>query len=89
MTRRYLTQEQADRGLSLLGVAPEDFDAVLAAPTHDEAVRLLSGLKERVKQLWKTAALDLHPDKGGDPADFRLAKDVYDLVTGFELRTVP
>ena len=38
-------------------------------------------IEELRKQFWKLC-LQLHPDKGGDPAEFRAMKDEYDIVVG-------
>ena len=36
---------------------------------------------EEIKRAWRRAAFDLHPDRGGDPASFRLALDAWETLS--------
>lgn len=76
---------QLVNGLRLLGVAPDEFEAILAAETDEAAAEALQDLKTQTRTRWRSSARKLHPDQGGNAADFALAKDVSDFIAGLQL----
>ena len=55
------------------------------SPTKDEASLNVLGLKrsssqEDIKKAFREKALKTHPDKGGDPADFRKVREAYECL---------
>lgn len=77
-----LTNEQLMRAMALLGVSPQDFDAIERATSSEEAERLLGELKVRAKKRFKQLAMELHPDRtNNDPAkteDFKLVSNALE-----------
>jgi hypothetical protein len=85
-----LTNEQIQRAMLILGLAPNDFRAVEQAPSFEAGQQMLAALKERAKKQFRKVAMELHPDRtNNDPAktdDFKLVsavvEDIEKLVFG-------
>eukprot|EP00434_Breviolum_minutum_P034723 symbB.v1.2.030737.t1/scaffold3495.1/size92607/7 len=41
-----------------------------------------------IRSSYKRLALQLHPDKGGDPDKFKLMKEAYEVLSNHQKRTV-
>jgi DNA-directed RNA polymerase specialized sigma24 family protein len=79
-----LSDAQISRAMQLLRLTPEDFRVIERAPSFEEGQRRLAVLKERVKKLFRKAAMELHPDRtNNDPAktdDFKLVSAVVEDI---------
>lgn len=74
----------------MMGLRPEDFQAVRLAPSPEVAAKLLGDLKERFRSGFKKLAFELHPDRtGGDPQKTEDFKALIQLREGFERLQVP
>lgn len=75
--------------LGHLGITPADLESLRRLP-HEEAVKELAALKDKVRRQWKRAAFELHPDRtGGDPEKTALFQALSSAKEVFENFQIP
>jgi hypothetical protein len=81
------TETDVARAWELLGLDPQRLLAELQQPFRDidEARAALRSVQSDVRKAYRKAALKLHPDHGGDPADFRLATTLKEEVEALDV----
>jgi hypothetical protein len=70
-----------------VGLTLADVDFLRTPPPEDldEAQWVLAEFKKKLRSAFRERAKQLHPDKGGDPADFRKLKELYDEFNSIKI----
>lgn len=80
-------------GLNILGISSLDIkkmsDSVRRARTKTEAELIYHNFKLHVRKKWKLAVFELHPDRGGDEAEFKKIVDIMDILDSIEIDMRP
>lgn len=78
------------RGLSILGFGVQDFqEALSGVRSMPEALRRVDALKQRIRKAYKAAALEHHPDRGGDVEVMKLLNSTMEIVELMEACQAP
>jgi len=64
--------------LAVLGISPEDLQAAVAE--NDSSSSVLKKEFKIIRRAWIARALETHPDKGGDPAEFRAVQESFEVL---------
>ena len=86
---RRIDQQALFRGLALLGIGLVDFQVATRGRSFSEVKKQFDGLKLRIRKAYKEAALEHHPDRGGDEETMKLLNSTMEIVDVMELAPPP
>lgn len=74
-------QQEFEAGLNALGHSLDEVREIMrASRSVEEAQRLVDEHKDVVRRSWKRFAASGHPDRGGCPERFKLARAAYEQI---------